>query len=261
MSENERRLLENVDLSFADVAGYLGVTRQSVQRGVEGSSYLTADRVLTIFVELQNAGKNDKAAAFRRDAIAQLEHITPAVFEEIKTLAVRDGIAEGTGPAFQGDELWIFTSRPLELQPNNAYVPELIRTFYPLSNKAGTKRMIYFVPPDISLELRDVVQEALDKVEGPTIHVQIVESIAVQLAPHFVVVDPRTTPSGYVMGQTEDRFIRMTPERTHAIVTYLAAAGIGGHPTKLFIRTSDMSPSFRIRYDSLDPIVQQNMTL
>jgi predicted regulator of amino acid metabolism with ACT domain len=258
MSAQERRLLKDCELSFSEAADYLGVTRQSVTRGIEGKTpYLTPDRIAKIFAKLQVEKSDEVAAQFRRAVIDRLK-IDEGTFERVPTQALRDRISEGHGAAYNADEVWLFSSRPRELYLAT-YLSQMKKQIYTVNQKSKIKRFIYFVPPDIAPAISRAIQEALKEIADQTIHIQIVESTAVQLSPHFIITNPRTLPSGFVMGETEDRFFRMPASRTSAIMEYLIKAGIGVHSNKLILgdqsgaRRKDMAqatPEFRLCFDS-----------
>ncbi len=239
MSQEESRLLKDVGLRYSEVAECLGLTRQAVTKGIERNApYLVAKRVSEIFSRLQTSEREDVAEKFRTEINKRFPEIGREAFKAVPIEAILDQLTENAEPPIIAKELWVFSSRPLEIfRP--FYILKMKEQIYKIQSEEipTIRRVVYFVPPDISRTLSTLIIDTLNDIPPhKRNHILIVESPAIQIVPHFVVFDPRTSPIGMIMADTKDRFIRMAQIQVTTILDYLRKLGIGLHQTRLILR-------------------------
>lgn len=219
MSQKDRELLQRLTLSQSDLAKLIGVTRQSVSKGLEGSGdYLNADRIYTLYKKL----KEEKSPLIT--ALKELiEEHYPSSLDLIEQLEF--DVMEDDPHSTYFDEVWIFTHEPKELSDND-YLEKMKESFFSDTKKT----IIYFVPPGNSSRRMKILLNRIDKEEKSCkACIYIVESQAFSLSPHFIVSEPRTNASGYVEVVLDEKtkFIKVPPRTVTDILSAIREVGIG----------------------------------
>jgi hypothetical protein len=250
MAADEASVLKERGLSYVLLAEFLGVTRQSIARGIEAATpYLDRNKAAAIFARLQIDNSPEEATAFKKDCIERLS-IPVQAFDEVPTSASRDRLMDGRGPTFNAEEIWVFTSRPREIFLPG-YLDSIAARVYRISPASDVKRMIFFVPSEVCRTLRNAISGALRSITNveERIHIQIIECDSVRFSPHYIVLNPRKdSVEGKVAAETEDRFLALPRNILECIIENIIKYGfdiLGTGPD----RTSDMA-GFSIYFDS-----------
>jgi hypothetical protein len=187
----DTELLEQLDLSIADAAKIIKVSRQVLHRGLKEDDvserrgvvksdksstttahYLNADRLLALWHNFVAKGE-ERAANLIRDVMIERH---PEVGEMISPFAENVGSPRGV----RFSECWVFSGEPLEI--DNLEFREGMKAHL----QASDRRHVYFVPTEaVANQLLTVLQVASDR---KLREVFIVVTSAVSLSPHWFVL-------------------------------------------------------------------------
>lgn len=207
----DTELLEQLDLSIADAAKIIKISRQVLHRGLKEDDvskrrgvvrsdksstttahYLNADRLLALWHHFVAKG-DEHAADLIRDVMIERH---PEVGEMISPFAENVGSPKGV----RFSECWVFSGEPLEI--DNLEFREGMKSHL----QAAERRHVYFVPTEaVASQLLAVLQVASDR---KLKEVYIVVTSAVFLCPHwFVLFDFQVDG-----GKTHNIFAGVMPE-------------------------------------------------
>lgn len=280
MTDHEAAFLERQKISHETVGKALGKTRQTVSRGLKEGGYLTEERLRLIANHLEREVGKEEAKKFRLAAASNesglpagprafgrtARFLTDNVRDQELVTAAPAAAAENEDearPWTKAKELWIFTSRPRELSVHR-FIEWMRDNYFDLATrKYPTSRLVYFCAPDRARRLGRYLLEVFEPIAQENRNrVIVLESRAISICPHYVLMDPLEKPEAWASGEGDygdEGWIQLAQTNVDVILDNLKEAGIAGLADKFFAETfsaddnvSRNVPRFELRFDSWD---------
>lgn len=195
MSDRDKELVKAIGLAPRELGPLIGVQPHAFAQGVsrQGHHYLVKGRLLSLFAGLVR--QYPERASLLMDAIKGAftsKEVDDLYANGLGSLTLQSSPMKIEGTTFK--EIWIFASHPFEID-EGPELNEIVRDHY----TDPEKHIVYFIAPGYEAGiLRGIVIRELKKLQSSrpadepieTAKIEIVESSAIGLCPHFVIINP-----------------------------------------------------------------------
>ena len=220
MSRRDLTVLKDNGISQDDFATELKMTRQTINKGLNrAKDYLTFGRAVQLLAHLISSG---------HPGASGLERWIKEQYPE-NGFILQGGKSYHTGHVdIDCTEMWIFSSNPFECQDRN-YLNLMAETIFSHSDRT----IVYFTTHDTAKKLTSLLTHQiasmmeLQNLESCA-NLYVIECPAVELAPHFAIIDPASSsPLATVLVEDDldGEFRILPPEYIDTIITSVRTAG------------------------------------
>ena len=210
MSEQDRIILERLQLSQRQLAKLLERSRTAVNRGINSEkNYLNLDRSRFLYSKLLMSDPG-RANILKTAA----DSIAPDIARHLDD--PRQAKVDDNPRQQQFRELWIVSSRPRELT-EHGYLDVMVQDH--LSD--SRKKLVYFLAPggDANRLASDIERKLLGR---SCAEIEIFEVLNLEISPHYVVFEPQDEGAYGLVRTKVYSFAKLVEHETHLLLIALS---------------------------------------